>query len=680
MKRFHIILAIVAVSAGTGLQARAEDKPKNAGDDQITLTSGFDFVTVKGDTDRYREDKWQREGWTGGIEDLRLHRALNKDWALDANARAIFGNDDYRVQLQVVNPNFGFVRFAFKRFKKYYDDDGGVYLPFPTGAQEFELQKDLGIDVTDFTVDFGLTLPNLPKIIVGYEHESRDGTKSMIEWGSVSQGATTRKIFPATKDVDENVDIFKLSLDHDIKNIHVGDEFNFERYRNATGRIDDSSMNVTNSPLVPSKLLFVTESFDHNAFYNAFHMDCQLNEYIYWSLGYMFNSLDGGAGFALTAAPLTPGDSLRTSQVDLSQDSHVINGNVFLTPWKTLSLYAGLQYEATDTHALMVGDLATNGVGNVVGHNLTTATTFNDTDIIEGNFGARFTAIPFTTIYAEGKVQSEQIDLTDDQAVQLGGSNVFDLNQDARVARNCFTVGLSCSPVKRATFSAQYRYSNTDNEYSNLRVPAGAYPGYITRQKLFSDEVTTKLTIRPCSRLTLAFKYQLVATDIKSTFDSTPPNSTFTGNYDLSIYSVSVTVTPISRLYLTGLFSFQDTRTSTYRNPASVANNPSLIVQPYIGNVYTILTTAGLVLDNKTDLTATYSYTRADDFRDNSAVGMPYGISEQQHSVQAALNRRIRENVSVQLRYAYYEFNSPSSGGFDNVRAHMFGSSCTVRF
>ena len=186
-----------------------------------------------------------------------------------------------------------------------------------------------------------------------------------------------------------------------------------------------------------------------------------------------------------------------------------------------------------------------------------------------------------------------------------------------------------------------------------------------------------KLTLRPCSRFMTAFTYQLTATDIKTAEAGVPflvpKGSRQSGNYDASIYSVSATVTPISRLYLTGLFSFQDTRTVAFAN-----DNPSVIA--YRGNVYTVVGTAGYALDKKTDLTVEYTYSRSDNFTDNSADGLPLGIDNQRHGLIVGLQRKLTDHILARLRYGYYEYNERSNGGIDNYVAHLAGASCTVRF
>ena len=102
-------------------------------------------------------------------------------------------------------------------------------------------------------------------------------------------------------------------------------------------------------------------------------------------------------------------------------------------------------------------------------------------------------------------------------------------------------------------------------------------------------------------------------------------------------------------MYLTGLFSFQDTRTAAFDN-----SSPSVIA--YRGNVYTIVGTAGYALDNKTDLNLEYTYSRSDNFTDNSADCLPLGLDNQRHGLIAGLQRKINDHIIARLRYGWFAY------------------------
>ena len=48
---------------------------------------------------------------------------------------------------------------------------------------------------------------------------------------------------------------------------------------------------------------------------------------------------------------------------------------------------------------------------------------------------------------------------------------------------------------------------------------------------------------------------------------------------------------------------------------------------------------------------------------------MPLGIQYQQQGVQVGIKRRIGKGKTLSLRYSFYHYNEPSSGGFNNFNA-----------
>ena len=667
MKR--ILLRMLLASLALGLLmpgATRADEPATNSPLQVTATPEATYATVSGNKQKFREDVRIREGWTGGMEDATLHYDINKDTTLDGEGRFILDDHDYKLQLQLTKKDLGFVRGGFTQYRDYFNDQGGFFRPFTPSS--FKLNRDLGVDVGSIFFEAGLTLPNLPKLIVGYEHQYRVGDKSLLEWGSVTQGADTRKIFPSSKDIHEYTDIVKLSAEYDIKKVHLLDDFRYEHFSDDNTRTDTSVLNTT-----PNQTVTVHEQYSHDAFYNTFHMDSHVNDKVYWSLGYLFSTLSGDGNMQVATVPTVgPFDNNWIAPViDVDLDSHVVNLNTMFGPFKSLSLYAGLQAEKTETHGF-TSALLTQGSSPTTTNLIHSA---NDTKSLSETLGMRYTKIPYTTLYAEGQWTEQQIDLNE-QETQDGSSSLA-LDTDSTVFRQDYRVGFNSAPIPRVTLAGRYRRYIAHNAYDHETDTVAGYPGFITAQDFTTDEAMGKLTLRPCSRFSVAFTYQLVATDIRTASEAipviAPGGSLQSGNYDANIYSVSATVTPMSRWYLTGYFSLQDTRTVAFAN-----HDPSVLA--YRGNVYTIMGTTGYALDRQTDLTLEYSYSRSDNFTDNSSAGLPLGLDFQRHALLAGISRKIGKNVIARLRYGFYEYDEPSTGGVNNYTAHLASASCTVHF
>jgi hypothetical protein len=166
--------------------------------------------------------------------------------------------------------------------------------------------------------------------------------------------------------------------------------------------------------------------------------------------------------------------------------------------------------------------------------------------------------------------------------------------------------------------------------------------------------------VRLTARVRLAFKYQTVATDIVTHHnDAIPAAAPFitagalrSGDFYSNAYSVLVHVMPVARAYLTGQFTFQNTRTTAFDNGANS-------ILTYQGDVYSVLATAAYAFDDKTDLIVQYRVSWAENFEDNGSGSVPgfgnsdygfaYGVDYQRHGLSCQLTRRLNKNAVAKV-------------------------------
>ena len=94
------------------------------------------------------------------------------------------------------------------------------------------------------------------------------------------------------------------------------------------------------------------------------------------------------------------------------------------------------------------------------------------------------------------------------------------------------------------------------------------------------------------------------------------------------------------------------------------------MVVPYRGKVYSVLGNMSYALNDKTDLRASYTFSRADYRQQNDAAGLPLGIVYRQHGATASLTRRLLKNMSGTVQYGFFYYTEPTSGGANNYKAH----------
>jgi hypothetical protein len=658
-----LLLAAAPAVALALAAARADDTNNFSG----SITPEFQYISVSGNQSKFREDQWQQGGWSGGAEDATYQQKFGKDVQLNIEGRAIFNEDDYKLRLELAKADVWFVRAGFTQFRSYDDDQGAFFRGFTPSS--FSSHSDPSLRDGDIFVEAGLTLPNLPKITVGYERQYRQGSDSPLTLGAVTQGSNTRGIYPAEQDIEEHTDIAKISLEQDVKNIHLSDQFRFEHYQ-MDNTTTDTALNLNTSASTPTT---VQESYQNNAFFNTFLMDSHVKDTVYWSLGYLYTTLAGTGGLDVNTPPplMTSDRNWVTRAVDVGTESHVVNLNAMFGPYKGFVFYGGLSLEKTKSDGF-ANALLTDGFSptstNLI-HSSDNTTRYEET------LGVRYTKIPFTTVYAEARVTEEQYDV--DQLETADGAADLVLKANTDTLRQDYRIGFNTAPLPRITFAARYRHYIDNNDYNYDTDTVPGYPGFLTSQDFVTDEAMAKVTYRPCSKFNVALTYQHVDTAIQTGNEAVPlivPQGTHqSGFYDSDIYSFNATLTPLARWYLTAYFSYQDTSTSS-------ADNQTPTVQTYRGNVYTVMGTTGYALDNKTDLTVEYTYSYANDSQDNVAAGLPLGMDYHSNALLVGLSRKLCSHVVARLRYGYYENVEPSSGGFNNYRAQLVAANCTIRF
>jgi|GEM_PF-760544 len=703
MKRHfpHLALAVILLSGLVLPSVRAVEPAKPAEDDTSVLIEPIvNYVRVNGNAAKFREDTWMRNGWTGGIEEFQLHRKIGKDLEFNMEGRSIFNAEDYKLQLELIKPEFWFIRGGLTTYQKYFNGNGGYfagqYTPTNTSPAQFVLgTQDLTLNMRNFFVEAGLIRPNLPKITIGYERQEKQGLKSSLEWGTLTWtntvGPTTltsKRIYPSFKAIDERTDIARLEIEHDIKNIHIGDEFRYERYQSSVAQYNGNNQYLPPYDTTPpyaipglartNSTLIYYDTQKNDLFWNAFHVESHLNEKMFWSLGYLYTTVNGDAGFDSALAPIISGSTYYTTKVDLSSDSHVLNGNLMVDICKSLSANVGVQAEMTDESAFQTAILATNQFPTGrAGRGVLYLTDYKKRSL-EEEIGLRWTAIPFTTVFAEAKLGQEQSEVYMDMNTNVAVVALHRVRNHTEVNTQTrdFKVGFNSAPLPRMTLSAHYLHGNRDDNFDGYTANLASFAWQGTE----TDELAAKLTLRPCPKVSMSFKYQYLLMDIATMSLATNMAAgkyfaTDSGRHEANIYTFSTTVTPVPRLYVTGLFQYQDSYTaSQYFNTTMIA--------PYRADVYTMAATAGFALDNKTDLTAEYAFTYTDNFNSdvNYNGGYNFGLDSRRHGIQVGVRRQLAKNVVGSLRYGYFEYVEDSSGGINNYRANVVTASCGIRF
>ena len=647
---------------------------------QFSITPMAQWITVGGNEQKFREHWGQKKGFTAGYDRFEMIEPVGKDTELKVEGRALFPQEDYRIGLTLTRPDVGFVRAGYDTYRKYFSDTGGFYPPLNQPA--LSLGRDLHEDFGKAWFDVGLARPDWPKLVLGYEYQSRKGDESTLQWGPVG----TNSIAPAYKQVDESAHILKLDASHEFSGVLLEEMFRGEFYNLSTRQ---NAFSSSGSPtLMP--ISQVDESYKHFVGANALSLEKQVFDWLLLSGGYLYRKLDGdGAlsqaiGFA--ASP----------RIVLSQQTHVVNANAQLGPWNGLSGFGGVQLEWTRQkgNGEIDSDLDFDTASTIA-----TGTVFSDLDKFtrDEEIGLRYTRIPFTVLFAEARWQQEDLDQFEDEMDSAAGAGIFARDTDASSELKEARAGFTLSPWANISLSSHYKHRIRDTDYDHVTdtnaTPSGSsfifsgngYSAFIRNRRLETDEIEAKLAWRLNRWLKTTLTYQLTATDYHTTTDAavgldssnnvvsaSPGGQFFAGNYDAQVYSFNAALTPGRRFYISGTFSYRDTRLAT-------SSDFDPVVVPYRGKVYSVLGNMSYALNDKTDLRVNYAFSRADYRQQNDAAGLPQGIVYRRHGATASLTRRLLKNMSGTVQYGFFYYTEPTSGGANNYKAHAVLATISIR-
>src|SRR5664279_5651761 len=180
----------------------------------LTFAPMLRWIDVQGNQSKFRELEGVNPGFSGGAEEFSFTDQTSPDEKISMSGHVIVPNQDIDVKLAMDKTDLGFVHAGFDEWRTYYNDIGG-YDPIVT-PPEFSLNQNLYVDNGRAWIDFGLTLPRQPQIVLGYEYQFQNGNKSMLDWGRVAYfasgnpNAQYKAIYPAMQAVDEHTHIIKL--------------------------------------------------------------------------------------------------------------------------------------------------------------------------------------------------------------------------------------------------------------------------------------------------------------------------------------------------------------------------------------------------------------------------------------------------------------------------------------
>ena len=597
----------------------------NSYNNWIELSAGA-FITG-GNQAQFEERNRSQNGPLGGIEDFHFQHDLDKSTTLSADGRALFDNHDYKFDLGVTREKLGFVRFSYNQFRTWYNGDGGFYPPtdawFPLSGNA------LALDRGEFSFEAGLTLENVPKITFKYTHTYRDGDKSSTSWGITHPApGVTQGLSPSFYDINEHSDIFQLDVTHHIKATDFGLGLRYE-----SGKLDDA-LKIDQSPgesfeqKITDRQVTTYDLFSVHAFTETW-----IKKNLLLSSGFSFSDLDNnfsgsqiyGNDFDVRYSPDISNGLGYTNLLGGSRmQEYVMNLNLMYKPSAHFTIVPSVRVQKEDADANDTGYETLQAYTSVPFNG---NSDLSDLEVRE-RLDLSYNGITNWVFYARGEWTEGDGNLTQNGGLPpVNGIGTLPIQSETDENRffQKYSIGARWYPTRRVTVDVGGYYKINDYNYnfpvdSTPNDSVNRYPAYLVMQNFETYDGNFRLTLRPWQNVTLVSLYEFQLSTVHTEPDPVSGLADVESSKMTSqIIAQNVSWSPWSRLYLQAGFNYVLSETKT---PASDYTQAVLDSE---NNYWTLNFNSGLVLDDKTTLDVGYTYYRADDYTDNSTVGVPYG-------------------------------------------------------
>jgi hypothetical protein len=639
-----------------------------------------------GNKSQFQQQHQISGGAFGGIDDFHYQEDVAKGTTVTVDGRGILDENDYKLTLGVVKEKTGYARFSISRFRTWYNGDGGF---FPQTGSYYSLGNNgLGLDRGDISFEAGLTLENAPTVTFKYEHTSREGEKSSTSWGFTHPGGGpfVRGLSPSFYDINDHSDIFQIDVAHHIKATDFGVGLRYE-----SGKLDDA-LKITQFPgEVIQERITDRQGTTYDMFNVHAFTETWIKKNLMFSTGYSYSDLDNSfSGSRIYGSDFDVGYVPNAGQTDFGYfglrggsrlHEYVMDLNLFYKPTPHLSIVPSVRVDKEDS------DADSSGTETLGANSPVPFSSISDRSLIDvrERLDVTYNAITNWVFYTRGEWTEGNGNLSANGGlVPIGGIGISSTEQqtdDSRLFQK-YSAGARWYPTRRMTVDAGGYYKNNRYDYShnldstpNDPTSPTRYPAFLVMQSFETYDGNLRVTLRPVQNVTLTSRYEFQYSTIHTTPD---PVSGLVGEDSSKmtshIIAEDATWAPWSRLYLQAGLSYVLSDTHT---PASDVTEAVLASR---NNYWTVNFSSGFVIDSKTDLKLSYYYYQADNYKDNSAEGVPYGAGAEEHGITATLTRRISKNVRLALKYGFFHYDDVTFGGNRDYDAHLIYSTLQYRF
>lgn len=690
MKSIRLLLSLVVASYMTGVGNLGLAQDTSASPFSITLEP-VQYAAVKGNVGKFEALNWMPNGADEGVTNITFLKDINKNISLDIQGSAFPNSKNYDDELILKDGDLAFLKINYKAFRKYFDNTGGVYpdtnvVAEPASSQRVKANSpDLQTDIGFFRLEAGLGEISDPFLDVVYQHNSKDGDKSLLQWAPAYVGALYRKIGPAWQSVNDYSDIVTLKEKKDVAGITIKGQQSAEvDYNHHVAYMQYLSNTSTASQ---TQLSSENEYMDAKLFGSGVRFEkWMLNDKTFAALGYHYNHTHSTELMQNEAQLVTNGviqpQSLFASEANqslwnnshASEDEHVFTGNLNANLTPDLNFVSDARYEHTGSEGASIYYAQPSAGSYPATPSAIYAMEMADRQDHEGEHVAlRYSGIPHTGLYAESAMEQGRNwnwETYNNISLPLSASD-FIVNRLDRTQKESWTVGGRIVPNRFFTFTTQVKQRWEDNKYDTLSLtgtPTNQI--FLDELKINGIEESSTLTWRPYHWLQNSLKYQFYDTDY---MPREAAEGSGVGQYPISKnhmltsqFTYEITVQPVDPLLLMISYSHVENYVRTLEASQGAASIPTF----NSGDNSWLFSASYTPIENLT-WTNSVCYTLSNNYVDFS-TGIPLGSSFKELTLTTGFDWTYHHwlKLGPSYEYASYKDNSLSAAG--NYSANIF--------
>ena len=648
-----VIICLVAFTSFVQAQGADESDKKLKGEVRFR----YDWLGVRKDRGRFREDNWMTDRSTGGLDWLHLESTgpdeNGYEWLLEGRAMYDY---DYDFSLLIKKEDSHYLKLDFSSLRRYFDNSNEYW---DEGVKHMLERSDFDIfvDRRNYNIEFGLTPPEGAHWVFGWHRLEKDGKEVLLRGSKRDDGSFYG--IPDIANIKGITDTFYGEVSRtfaDKYNFRIRQEF--EQYHADRRGFQGASFNDDwsfDSGATDTDDKRFKDDLGYTNWRTMFMFDSFLDDQTYVTANYMYNYLNNNGThdlfenprFGLFVNETSVGNSRRTNVAGLGYRK----ANFLQVP--ALDFSAGVRVEDSKTSSQNYYTYwkSYHGGDPYTFKQATIKSSLDEVRVAEV-LRLVYKGIKRTTLSFDADLEQRDLNW---EASDTQNTNDFDRKTDIDFTDQVYTFKAVHRFNRAVKSTVKFRIKDLERSYTTLFDPHSDYPGYLGSYRRTGRDLTVKTDFRINSKTSSTLMYQFVQESMDFELGGK------TSNMEIHRGMGSLSFSPMQNLFLVGTFMLENYKLDT---PVTNDHEAGSRWFDFRGNSYSLLLDGTYAFNSKTSATLGFQHTEA--------MGtVDYAGDYVYDKIGLMLKHKFTANKTIGLGYQFMSFNNHAGrGDFDDYRAH----------